>query len=136
MSKFNKTCWKFCAHSFSLYGKIFKSIQDVQMFWELIEVHKFNLSLQNCIWWLHFKGLYLLHHIFVLNKICLDMFPLNSSYCGIIFISIQGVWNVWEQFEVQNPDIFGLHWTLVAYFFFIQCPFLINKNLEKLHILV
>jgi len=36
-------------------------------------------------------------------------------------MSIQVVLNVWEQFEVQNLDIFGLQWILVAHFFFIQC---------------
>jgi len=54
------------------------------------------------------------------------MFPLNSSYCGKNFMSIQVVLNVWEQFKVQNLDIFGLHWTLTACFFFIQCTFPIN----------
>jgi len=35
------------------------------------------------------------------------MFPLKSSYFDKIFMSIQVVLNVWEQLEVQNPDIFG-----------------------------
>jgi len=51
------------------------------------------------------------------------MFPLKSSYCGKIFISIQLALNVWEQFEVQNPDILGWQWILTAYNFLIQGPF-------------
>jgi len=39
-------------------------------------------------------------------------------------MSIQVVLNVWEQFKVQNPDIFGLQWTLATCFFFIHCLFL------------
>jgi len=38
-------------------------------------------------------------------------------------MSIQVVLNVWEQFEVQNPNILGSQWTLAAYNFFIQGPF-------------
>jgi len=38
-------------------------------------------------------------------------------------MSIKVVLNVWEQFEVQNPHIFTLQWTLVAYNFFIHGPF-------------
>jgi len=44
------------------------------------------------------------------------MFSLKSSYCGKIFMSIQVVLNVWEQFKVQNLDIFGLQWTLGSSF--------------------
>jgi len=36
------------------------------------------------------------------------LFPLKSSYCGKIFMSIQVVLNAWEQFEVQNLHIFAL----------------------------
>jgi len=54
---------------------------------------------------------------------CWVLFPLQSSYCGKIFMSIQVVLNVWKQFEVQNLDIFALQWTLVAYNFFIHGPF-------------
>ena len=35
-------------------------------------------------------------------------------------MSIQVVLNAWEQFEVQNPDIFALQWTSAAYNFFRQ----------------
>jgi len=38
-------------------------------------------------------------------------------------MSIQVVLNVWEQFEVQNPNIFGLQRISTTCFFFIQCPF-------------
>jgi len=31
--------------------------------------------------------------------------------------------NVWEQFEVQNPDIFVVQWALTTYIFFIKGPF-------------
>jgi len=48
------------------------------------------------------------------------MLPFEVCYCGKIFMSIQVVLNVWEQFEVQNPDIFELQWTSAACFF-IQC---------------
>jgi len=41
-------------------------------------------------------------------------------------MSIQVVLNVWEQFEVQNPDIFALQQTLAAYNFFTQVPFSIK----------
>jgi len=53
-------------------------------------------------------------------KICWVLFPLKSIYWGKIFMSIQVVLNVWEQFQVQNPDIFALQWTSIAYNFFIQ----------------
>jgi len=127
MSKFNKTCWESCAFSSSLCGKIFRSIKMYRCF---ESQSKFTGSI-----WVHqtacdgcnFGGLYLLHQMLVFNKICWVFFPLKSSYCGKIFMSIQVVLNVWEQFEVQNPGIFGLHWTSVAYFFFIQCLFLIKK---------
>jgi len=51
------------------------------------------------------------------------MLNLKSTYCVKIFMPIQVVLNVWEQFEVQNSVIFGLQWTLAAYFFFVQCLF-------------
>jgi len=35
------------------------------------------------------------------------MFFWKSTYFGKIFRPIQVVLNVWEQFEVQNPNIFG-----------------------------
>jgi len=59
----------------------------------------------------------------VFNQICWVLFSLESSYYGKIFMSIQVVLNVWEQFEVQNPHIFALQWTLATYNFFIQGPF-------------
>lgn len=37
--------------------------------------------------------------------------------------------NVWEPFDVQILDIFGLQWTLVAFYSSIWCPFLIQKKL-------
>jgi len=36
------------------------------------------------------------------------LFFIKSTYCGKIFMSIEVVLNAWEQFEVQNPDIFAL----------------------------
>jgi len=59
----------------------------------------------------------------VFNQIFWILFPLKSSYCGKNFVSIQVVLNVWEQFEVQNPHIFALQWTLATYNFFIHCLF-------------
>jgi len=56
----------------------------------------------------------------VFNKICWVLFPIKSTYCSKIFMSIQVVLNAWEQFEVQNLDIFAIHWTSAAYNFFIQ----------------
>jgi len=50
-------------------------------------------------------------------------FPLRYSYCSIIFMSIQVVLNVWEQYIVQNPQIFALQWTSAACNFFIQGSF-------------
>jgi len=41
----------------------------------------------------------------------------------MIFMSIQVVLNVWEQFKLQYPHISALQWTLVGYNFFIQGPF-------------
>jgi len=61
--------------------------------------------------------------MFVFNKICSILFPLRSSYCGKNFILVQVVLNVWEQFEVQNPNIFALQWTLAAYNFLTQGSF-------------
>ena len=71
----------------------------------------------------NFGGLYLSHQMFVFNKNCWVLFPIKPSYCGEIFMSIQVVLNVWEHFEVQNPDIFALQWTSAAYNFFIHGPF-------------
>jgi len=103
------------------------------MFWEPIEVHRslwvHKTTFDGC----NFGGLYLFHKMFVFNKICCAVFPLKSSYCGEIFMSIRVVLNFWEQFEVQNPDIFGLQWTLAAYFFFIQCPFPIRIVVKVAH---
>ena len=55
-----------------------------------------------------------------LNKICWILFPIKCTYCGKIFMSIQVVSNAWQQFEVQNTDIFALQWTSAAYNFFKQ----------------
>jgi len=44
----------------------------------------------------------------VFNQMCWIMFSLKSSYCGKIPMPIQGVLNVWEQFKVQNPNLWGL----------------------------
>jgi len=79
------------------------------IFWKPFKVHRVNLSLAN----LHFDGrnfggLYLPHPTFVFNKICWVIFSLEFSYCGKFFMLIQVAWNVWKQFEVQNPTIFGL----------------------------
>jgi len=41
-------------------------------------------------------------------------------------MSIQVVLNAWEQFEVENPHIFALQGTSVAYYFFIKGPFSIK----------
>jgi len=71
----------------------------------------------------NFGGLYLFHQVFVFNIIWWVFPLLKSSYCGKNFISIQVILNVWEQFEVQNPHIFALLWTLAAYNFFIQGHF-------------
>jgi len=71
----------------------------------------------------NFGSLYLLHQMFVFNQICWVLVPLKSCYCGKIFMSIQVVLNVWEEFKVQHPHIFALHWTSVAYNFFIHGPF-------------
>jgi len=60
--------------------------------------------------------------MFIFNKMCWDLFPLKSCYCGKIFMSIQVVLNVWEQFKVQHLDIFALQWTSVAHNF-IKGPF-------------
>jgi len=68
--------------------------------------------------------------MFVFNIKRLVMFPLKSNYCDKIFKSIQVVLNVWEQFEVQNPDILGLQWISASYFYFIQCLFSILKDLN------
>jgi len=70
----------------------------------------------------NFGGLCLFHQMFVFYKICWVLFN-KFSYCAEIFMSIQVVLNVWEEFEVQNPNIFALQWTLAAYNFFIQSPF-------------
>jgi len=75
-------------------------------------------------------ALYVLHLMFVFNNKFWFIIPLKSSCCGKILLSIQVVLNVWKQFEVQNLNIFGLQRTLAAWFFFIQCPFLI-KFFEK-----
>jgi len=45
-------------------------------------------------------------------------------------MSIQIIQNVWEQLEVQNPDIFALQSTSTDYNFFIQGPFT-KKSVEK-----
>jgi len=36
------------------------------------------------------------------------LLPLKSGFYGKIFMSIQAAMNVWEQFEVQNPNSFAL----------------------------
>ena len=61
--------------------------------------------------------------MFVFNKNYWVRFPLKSSCYSKIFMSIQIVGNVWESFEVLNLDIFGLQWTLAAYFSFIKYYF-------------
>jgi len=93
------------------------------MFWETTEVHMFNLSSPNCIWWLQLWGLVSFSSNFCFQQNLLGYISLKFNYCGKIFMSIQIVLNVWEQFEFPNLDIFELQWTLVTYFFFIQCPF-------------
>jgi len=50
-------------------------------------------------------AIYLLHAIFVFNK---KNWGYLDMYCSKIFMSILVVLNVWEQFEVQNLDIFGI----------------------------
>jgi len=101
-------------------------LDQYKMDWFSVSQSKFKGSI-----WVHqiaydacnFGGLYLLCSIFIFHKICWVVFPLKSSYCGIIFSSIQVVLNVWEQFEVQNPNIFKLLWTLATSPFFVHYLF-------------
>lgn len=70
MSKFNQTCWEINVLSLLVYGvKNFKSIQDVLILGESFEVHKSNLSLPNYILMVQLGVSYLLHIMFVFNKI-------------------------------------------------------------------
>jgi len=122
----------------SLLVCVVKFSNESKMYWFFVNQSKFSSSI-----WVHhttfdgcnFRRLYLFHPMFIFNKICWIMFHLKSSYCGKNSMSIQVVLNVWEQFKIQNPNIFGLQWILAACFFFIQCVFLMGF-LEKLHILV
>jgi len=66
--------------------------------------------------------------MFVSNKLRWVKVPLKPSSYGKFFMPIQSVLYVWEPFDIQNPNIFGLQRTLVAYFFFIECSSSINKN--------
>jgi len=136
-SKFSKSCWKIYALSSSLCGKISRSIQGVLIFWNPFKVHDFNWSSPKCILMLATLEacISLIHCLFSI-KICQITFPMKPSYCNKIFMSIQVVLNVWDQFKVQNPNIFGLQWILATCFFFIQCLFPINKKLGKMCILV
>jgi len=90
---------------------VFESIQSLQVQLEFTTLHW-----DGC----NFGGLYLFHQMTIFNKICWIFFPIKSTYCGKIFKSIQVFLNAWEQFEVQNPNIFALQWTLAAYNFFRQ----------------
>ncbi len=81
----------------------------------------------------NFGGLYLFQKVFIFNQICWVLFPLRSSYCGKIFMPIQVVLNAWEQFEVQNPDIFAFQSTSVTDNFFIHDPFSIFFVGEVVH---
>jgi len=113
-----KTCWKICWNSSSLYREKFQTNPKCNDFLKAIWISQVQFEFTKLHFDDNFKGLYLLHPMFFSNKICWIMFPLKSNYCRKKFMSIQ-VLNVWEQFKVQNPDIFGLHWTLAACFFFI-----------------
>ncbi len=135
--KSNSKCCNFCIlfpNSIKLVGKFFLSLlvsvikfsDQSKLYWFFGSRSKFRSSI-----WVHqtafdgcnFGGFYLLHSKFVFNKICWVMFPLKSSYCGKIFMSIQVVLNVREQFKVLNSDIFRSQWTSAAYNFFIQGSF-------------
>jgi len=108
-----------CPNSIKLVGNFVLSLlvcvvnfsDKSKIYWFFVSQSKLRGSI-----WVHqtafdgcnFGDLYLLHLIIVFNKICWIMFPLKSSYCSKISMSIQVVLNAWEQFKVQNPNIFGL----------------------------
>jgi len=97
-----------------------------KMYWVCDNHSKFIGSIwvhHIAFWWLQLQGIVSFHRMFIFKEICWVLFSLWSNYCGKIFISIQAVLNVWEQFKVQNPEIFALKWTSAAYNFFIQGSF-------------
>jgi len=85
-----------------------KAIQSSQVQFEFTTLHW-----DGC----NFGGLSLFHQMLVFNQICWVLFPMKSTYCGKIFMSIQVVLNAWNQFEVLNLDICALQWTSAAYNF-------------------
>jgi len=102
---------------FSDQSKMYSCFGSQSKFTGSIRVHQ--TAFDGC----NLGGLYLLHQIFFFNNIFWIFFPFKPTYCGKIFMSIWVVLNFWEQFEVQNPHIFALQWTLMAYNFFIKGPF-------------
>jgi len=120
-SKFYNFCIR-CLNSIKLVGKfallllvyVVKFSNQSKMYWFLRSQSKFTSSIwvhQTAFEGFNFWGLYFLHPMLVFNKHLLNfMFPLNSTYCGKIFRSIQVVLKVKEQFEVQNSNMFLLHW--------------------------
>jgi len=112
---------------------VVKFSNQSKMRWFLLSQLKFTsstsihqIAFDGC----NFEVLYLLYPMLVFNIIYWITFSIQYSFCGKIFMSIQVVLNIWEQFKVQNPDIFLLQLTLATCFFFIWCLYLIKK-LEK-----
>jgi len=148
MSKFNQTCWKF---ALSHLVCVVKFLDQSKMYWFFVSQSKFKSSIwvhQTALDGCNFGSLYFLHSMFVFNKVYWFIFPFKSSYCGNIFMSIQVVLNIWEQFEVIPTflDYSELQWLVSSsyslYFQYIKiekvahtslvCVFKISYQSKKL----